>query len=33
MDDYLTKPFRKNDLLDMIVKHAKAAETCDLSLP
>jgi signal transduction histidine kinase/DNA-binding response OmpR family regulator len=33
MDDYLSKPIRKNDLLDVIAKHTKATEAFDLSQP
>jgi CheY-like chemotaxis protein len=33
MDDYLSKPIRKNDLLDVIAKHTKASEAFDLSHP
>jgi signal transduction histidine kinase/DNA-binding response OmpR family regulator len=33
MDDYLSKPIRKNDLLAVIAKHAKESETFDLAHP
>jgi CheY-like chemotaxis protein len=33
MDDYISKPFRKNDLLDLIAMHTKGSEAIDMSHP
>jgi CheY-like chemotaxis protein len=31
MDDYITKPIRKSDLLGMVVRHASPSRTLSLS--